>query len=110
MKDYPTLTIKKQVGCGSVYTIFLEESGAFKRIMIRGDMCKEAPCGSSWFDALAAILTFSLRRALWEGTVDKGIIKHLKNHRCNMALPNKEHISSCPDAIGKAVEQYLRKI
>jgi hypothetical protein len=50
-----------------------------------------------------------LRRSLWEGTTERGIVKQLLNQRCPSAIPNKEHIVSCADAIGRAVLDYVKK-
>ena len=109
LKTYQTITIHKQVGCGSVYCMFLEDEGAFHKLTIRGDMARQTPCMTSWFDPVSRLLTFALRRALWEGTAEKGILKHLINEhdKCSAYVPNEHHISSCADAIGKAVKQYL---
>jgi hypothetical protein len=54
-------------------------------------------------------LTFALRRSLWEGTTQRGIIKHLQHQRCPSAVPNKDHIVSCSDAIGRCVLEYLKR-
>jgi hypothetical protein len=59
-------------------------------------------------NAIASILTYALRRSLWEGNTQKAIVRHLLNHRCNMAIPNKEHITSCSHAIGVMVLEYLK--
>ena len=108
MRKYDSITMFRKVGCGNVYLIINEEDGAFYNLIIKGDMCREAPCGESWFNSLASILTYALRRSIWEGTTQKAIVKHLLNHRCNMAIPNQEHITSCSDAIGKMVLEYLK--
>lgn len=110
MKDYKTISISKKVGCGEIYCLFLEDEGAFHKLTIRGDMARQTPCMTSWFDPMGRLITFSLRRGIWEGTVEKGILKHLinENDKCSCYVPNKDHISSCADAIGKALRQYLK--
>jgi thiazole synthase ThiGH ThiG subunit len=107
MKEYKTITIHKVVGCGAIYCIFTEDDGAFHKLFIKGDTAKETPCGESWFQSLSKLLTFALRRSLWEGTTKEAVIKQLLGQRCNKVLPNKEHTVSCADAIAKAVLQYL---
>lgn len=107
MIEYTTTTIHKTVGCGSIYCLFLEREGAFHKMFIRGDCVKETPCGESWFSSIAKLLTYALRRSIWEGNTKEAIVKQLLGHRCNMATPNKEHIVSCPDAIARAVLQYM---
>ena len=106
MKDYDTITIQKKVGCGNLYVLFLENEGAFHRVFVKGNMAKTSPCGESWLSAIARLVTYSLRRSIWEGTTKRAIIKQLMYERCPAAIPNKEHIVSCSDAIGRAVLQY----
>lgn len=108
MRTYEAITMFRKVGCGSVYCIFNEEEGEFYNLIIKGDNAKEAPCGESWFNSLGAILTYALRRSLWEGTAQRALVKHLLNHRCQVVIPNKEHIVSCSDAIGRMVLEYLK--
>jgi hypothetical protein len=108
MKDYEAITMSRRVGCGSIYLIINENEGAFYNLVIKGDMCREAPCGESFFNALSRILTYALRHSLWEGTTQRALVKHLLSNRCNMAVPNQEHIVSCSDAIGRMVLEYLK--
>ena len=105
---YKTITITKKVGvCGNIYCLFLENEDAFHKMQIKGDPGK-MPCGGCWLDALGRILTYSLRRGIWEGTAGPGIINQLLHIRCNSLPANEEHISSCADAIGKSVKEYLK--
>jgi hypothetical protein len=108
MRTYESITMSRKIGCGSIFCIFNEESGEFYNLIIKGDNAREAPCGESWLNAMGAILTFALRRSLWEGTAQKALIKHLMNHRCHKIIPNEDHIVSCSDAIGKMVLEYVR--
>lgn len=108
MKDFEAITMQRKVGCGNVYLIINEEEGAFYNLIIKGDQAKETPCGESFFNSMSAILTYALRRSVWEGTSKKAIVKHLTGHRCNMYVANKEKIQSCSDAIGKMVLEYLK--
>jgi thiazole synthase ThiGH ThiG subunit len=91
-----------------VFCIFNEKEGEFYNLIIKGDNAREAPCGESWFNAIAALLTYALRRSMWEGNAQKAIVSHLKNHRCTKIIPNEEHIVSCSDAIGRMVLEYLK--
>jgi hypothetical protein len=108
MKDFDAITLYRKVGCGNLYVIINEEEGAFVSLVIKGDLARETPCGESWFNALGAILTYALRRSVWEGTTKRAIIKHLCGHRCNTVIPNKDHILSCSDAIGQCVLEYIK--
>lgn len=108
MKDFDSITMHRKIGCGSIYVIFNEDEGAFSSLTIKGDNVKETPCGESFYNSLAAILTYALRRSVWEGTTKRAIVKHLCGHRCNVAIPNKDHIISCSDAVGKCVLEYIK--
>ena len=108
MKEFDSITMSRKVGCGNIYAIFVEDEGEFHNLILKGDMCREAPCGESWFSALGRILTYALRRSIWEGQTQKAIVKQLLNNRCNVTIPNQEHIVSCSDAIGKMVLEYLK--
>ena len=105
---YKSITISKKVSpCGHIHCIFLEEEGVFHRLFIKGAMTRETPCGEAFLDPIAKILTYAMRRGLWEKNIEKGIVKQLLNVRCNSTIPNKEHICSCSDAIGKSVKEYI---
>jgi len=110
MKEYNNITFSKKVGCGSIYCIFVEDENTFHRVFIRGDMARETPCGEIWLNTVARLLTYSLRRGLWEDTVKDGIIKQLmyKSEKCQGYVPNKEKITSCADAIGRCVLEYAK--
>lgn len=104
-----SVTLAQRVGsCGTIYCIFVEGTeGEFKRLFIKGAMGKNTPCGEAWLEPIAKILTFALRRSLFEGSVDRGIIRQLRGVRCNNIAPNGDHITSCPDAIAKILTRYL---
>ena len=108
MRVYDSITMYRNVGCGAIYCIFNEQEGEFYNLIIKTGNTREAPCGESWFNSLAAILTYALRRSVWEGTAKQAIVRHLLNHRCNTIIPNKEHIVSCSHAIGIMVLEYLK--
>jgi len=103
------LTFAKSVGCGMIYCIFEEREGAFHKLRIRGDAEKETPCGEAWFRPVASLLTFALRRSIFEGITMRAIVKQLQHQRCPSAVPNKDHIVSCSDAIGRCVLEYLKR-
>ena len=86
----------------------MEDDNAFHKLFIKGDPDK-MPCGGCWLEAMARILTYALRRGIWEGTVNDGVIKQLLNIRCNTLPPNEAHVLSCADAIGKCVQEYLKE-
>lgn len=111
MRVYDSITMFRKVGCGSIYCIFNEQEGEFYNLIIKGDMARDTPCGESFMSAIASVLTFALRRSIWEGNAQKAIIKHLLNHRCNNPIRDwqtKEVVSSCSHAIGIMVLEYLK--
>jgi len=108
METKPSTTIRKRICKGHIYCTFVEgREGEFNRLELKGNMSRETDCGESWLQPMAKLLTFSLRRAIWEGTTERAIIKHLKGHRCNSMPPNKDHVCSCTDAICKCIEEYF---
>ena len=107
--EKPSLTYCRKVGCGNLFIIFIEHhNGNFHKLLLRGDMSKETPCGESWFWGLARILTFAIRRALSEGedALEQALVKHMMNQRCNMCFVGTD--LSCMDAIAKAVREYIK--
>jgi len=104
----PAITLAKKVACGHIYCIFNEKEDVFDKLLIRGDMAKNCPCGESWLNSIAKLITYAMRRSIWEGNTKEGIIKQLLNQRCPASVPNKEHIVSCSDAIAKCVLEYSK--
>lgn len=124
---FDSVTIRKKVGCGELCCIFEHDEEAFKKFRVKLNCvnefvvcphCKKEiegnlkRCEDFWFDVVAKTLTFAIRRAIWEGhtVIERGIIKHLKNEtaKCRYYTPNKDHVASCVDAIGKSIEQYMK--
>lgn len=108
MKPLPTITIRKEVPCGHLYCIFIENDDTFHRLHIKGDMARECPCGESWFNAIGKLVTYAMRRSIWEGNTEDGVIKQLLGQRCPSYRANKEHIQSCSDAIARCVLEYSK--
>jgi len=106
--DYKTITITKKIGaCGNLYCVFMEDEGAFHKLKIYGDAGK-MPCGGCFLDAIGRILTYGLRRGIFEGTVNAGLVNQLLHIRCNSLAINADHLTSCMDGIGKSVKEYLK--
>ena len=104
-----SLTFCEKCGCGKIIIRIWEPDGVFCRVFIQGSISKTQECGYSWMEAMAGIITFSLRRAITEaikGTevdsdpIESGIIKQLKYQGCNKK-------PSCVHGIAKALEKYL---
>lgn len=107
-------TIKTPCACGSIYLIIDERGGKFFRLGLKGSMTKECPCGAAWLDSMAGILTFGLRRAFAiedreerHGDLFIGIIKQLKNQRCN----NESVVAkSCVHQISDVLSKYIKTV
>jgi hypothetical protein len=107
---YPdSITLTQKCGCGNIYIRIWEPEGQFQRVFIQGSISKTQDCGYSWMEAMAGIITFSLRRAIAEALsgpevdsepIESGIIKQLKYQGCNKK-------PSCAHGIAKALEKYL---
>lgn len=117
--DRPSITIQKNVGCGHLYLTFIEhKNGHFYKLLIDGTMTKESPCGSSWLNAIARILTYSIRRTIEEDTKNEhkemkktslwhGVIKQLIGHNCNRRSMVTE--TSCVGAITMGIKDYISR-
>jgi hypothetical protein len=117
--ERPSITIQKQVGCGHLYLTFIElKSGKFYKLLIDGTMTKESPCGSSWLNAIARVLTYAIRRTTEEDEKNghkelkktslwHGIIKQLIGHNCNRRSMVTE--TSCVGAIASGIKDYIKR-
>jgi len=99
------VTYEIQTGCGSLYvTINEDENGLPFEIFAR--LGKAGGCASAQTEGLGRSASLILRC----GIDPREIVKHFKGISCDRPCgvgPNK--ILSCPDAIGKALERYLRE-
>lgn len=100
-------TYKKNLSCLNLYiTVTYKEDGKVDYIRINGTN-KQDVCGISWIEAISDLLTFSIRRIRNKHEA-KAICKALRDHKCLGIAPNKEHIQSCSDAIGRVMMEVLQ--
>jgi len=98
-------TIKAKTGCGSLFiTINRDEKGPFE---IFTNLGKAGGCPSQ-SEAAARILSIALR----SGVEPQVLIEQLKGIRCLSTVArrnsnNEINVLSCPDAIGRALEEAL---
>ena len=121
--EYETISISKKVGCGDICCMFEEDEKTFHKLTIVLHGTRETlkcphcdkeiegeykHCEDIWFVIASKIITYGLRRGIWEGTIERGLLKHLinKTFKCKRYIPNKDHICSCPDAIGEIITKY----
>jgi ribonucleoside-diphosphate reductase alpha chain len=96
-------TVRMTTGCGYLYvTINEDERGLFE---VFARMGKTGGCAASQTEATGRLISLALR----SGIDPAAIVKQLKGIRCPVPAPlSKERCLSCPDAIGQALEVYMK--
>ncbi len=99
------VTRTMNTGCGTIYvTINEDENGHLFELFTH--MGKAGGCASSQAEAIGRLVSLALRSNI-EPDV---IIKQLKGITChNQTWANGGKITSCSDAIAKALEKYMEK-
>jgi len=105
-----TRTYRKRAGqCGHIYVMVVfrdDKPNRIDYIKIQG-CTKSNDCGGSWAESIADLLSFSIKRIRNKHEAE-AIIKALKHHRCNRIAPNKDHTTSCVDAIAQVLQEELK--
>lgn len=96
------ITEKVRIGCGNLYiTVNSDENGICEVFtnLGRGGGCP------SQSEATSRLISIALRAGM---DVDE-IIEQLRGIRCHTTLKQKDlKVLSCPDAIGRAIEKYIK--
>jgi ribonucleoside-diphosphate reductase alpha chain len=97
-------TVKIRTGCGNLYvTINEDDEGLFE---VFSQLGKAGGCADSQTEAISRLTSLALRSGI-EATF---IIKQLRSIRCpNPVMTPEGMVLSCPDAIAKAIERYMRE-
>lgn len=99
-------TYKKSLTCLDLYInpVFNDE-GKIEFIKIYATNKKDN-CGCSFYEAIADLLTFSIRR-IRNHHEAVAICRSLRGHRCLGNVANEKRITSCADAIARAIMEAL---
>lgn len=95
-------TVRMNTGCGHLY-VTINESDDGKPFELFNHMGKAGGCAASQNEAIGRLISYALRC----GARLEPLIKQLKGISCHRPAWGEDgKISSCSDAIGKALEKY----
>lgn len=98
-------TSKQKTGCGSIYvTVNVDKDNKPQEVFVQ--IGKSGGCAASQTESIGRLIAYALRN----GCELKGIIKQLKGIGCHQPVGlDDAKILSCPDAIAKALEGFVKK-
>jgi ribonucleoside-diphosphate reductase alpha chain len=107
MKKRPNMmvgrTLQMMTGCGKLYVTINEDENGHP-FELFSTMGKAGGCAASQAEAISRMVSVQLR----SGVDPKLIVKHLRNITCHRPSGfGDDRVTSCADAIGKALGQYV---
>ena len=97
-------TIRMLTGCGKLYVTINEDEQGLIEVFVNAG--KSGGCVASQNEAIGRLISLGLR----SGIDAQAIIKEMRGIKCPQpAWQDGELIQSCSDAIGRAIELYLRQ-
>ncbi|MCX6344127.1 MAG: vitamin B12-dependent ribonucleotide reductase [Armatimonadetes bacterium] len=98
------VTERINTGCGNMYITINEDKNGLCEVFAA--MGKAGGCAPSQLEAIGRLISLSLRA----GVDPESIQKHIRGIRCHSpAWGNGGVVMSCADAIGIAIEHYLKE-
>lgn len=96
-------TVRMNTGCGNLY-VTINEDGEGQPFELFNHMGKAGGCAASQNEAIGRLISYALRC----GASLEPLVKQLKGISCHRPAWGEDgKISSCSDAIGKALEKYM---
>jgi len=95
-------TVRKRTGCGYLY-ITINGNEELSPAEVFAFLGKGGGCAYCQNDALAIAVTIGLRY----GVPPEEYIKKLKEVKCPNPIVAPEEVLSCPDAMARALEEYI---
>jgi len=98
-------TIREATGCGNLYVTVNANGEEGSPVEVIARLGRSGGCTYCQNEALTRAITVGLKY----GAPMQEFIKELKGIRCNNPYmwPEEDRTLSCPDAIAKALEEYL---
>ncbi len=97
-------TTSIETGCGKMYVTINEDEDGHP-FEVFSQMGKAGGCAAAQDEAITRLVSLALR----SGVAIESVLKQLRGIACPVPhmLPGGVRVTSCPDAIAKAVESYL---